>query len=144
MPRVWLRAALVTVIIGASARAQDTPAPPDDPDVESGPVTQDTLFSDPDEMTAGTNVFLDDVTVREKSGNLLRVSDGRHQLFVAPNDPSVLDFIAIGATVDVRGTLRETPSAKQAMLVYAASRAAATKMARDRFYVDAWFVSAAQ
>lgn len=144
MTRVSFCSALLALLACEDARAQNAPESPDTPDPESGPVTKDELFADPEEeMTAGTNVFLDDVKVRSKSGNLLRVGDGRHQLWVAPNDPSVLDFIAVGATVDVRGTLRETPSAKQAALIYAASGRAAARMARDRFYVDAWFVSAA-
>lgn len=140
MTRVSLCGALLALLVSEGARAQN---PPEAPDPESGPATKDELFADPEEMTAGTNVFLDDVKVRSKSGNLLRVGDGQHQLWVAPDDPSVLDFIAVGATVDVRGTLRETPSAKQAALIYAASSRAAARMARDRFYVDAWFVSAA-
>jgi hypothetical protein len=100
------------------------------------------LFDEPDEMTEGTNLRLEGAVVRAKAGILLRVSVGKHEIFVAPPDPSSLEFLAVGARVDVQGTLQRTPTAQQARLVYAMSRAEARRLAHTKFYVDAWSVSA--
>ncbi len=137
------RAAIVPVLLVAlvSEHAIAQPADDEADQEETGPVTKDELLEDPDALVPGTNVFLDDVKVRSTSGNLVRVSVGRRQLYVAPVDPSVIQFLAVGAIIDVHGTLRETPSAAQAKLTYAASRRAAARMARDPVYVDAWSVS---
>lgn len=137
------RVAIVPVLLVALASGYAIAQPADDDrdQDETGPVTKEELLEDPDALVPGTNVFLDDVKVRSTSGNLVRVSVGRRQLFVAPVDPSVIQFLAVGAIIDVHGTLRETPSAAQAKLIYAASGRAAARMARDRVYVDAWSVS---
>jgi hypothetical protein len=143
MIRPSIATAAVVVALACEVADAQPPGPAPEPAPEdSGPVTKDIVFGKPKQMTEGTNVFLDDVVVRAKSGNLLRVGEGRRSIWVAPNDPSVLDFIAVGAIVDVRGTLRETPSAPQAKLIYAARAGAAKKLARDRLFVDAWDVSA--
>lgn len=137
------RAAIGPVLLAAlvSGHAVAQPANEDLDQETTGPVTKQELLEDPEALEPGTNVFLDDVRVRSKSGNLVRVSMGRRQLYVAPVDPSVIQFLAIGAIIDVHGTLLETPSAGQAKLIYAASGRAAARMARDRVYVDAWSVS---
>jgi hypothetical protein len=98
-------------------------------------VDKQRVFADLDSMTEGTPVWLQDVVVRQKSGNALRIGDRAHELFVVPQDPSSLDFLTIGAHVDVRGTLRKTSNASQARLIYAMSSPAARRFARDRFYV---------
>lgn len=136
MLRVSMAAAALLTVSVLDVRAQDATRPED-----TGPVGKDLVFGEPDEMTAGTNVYLDDVIVRGKSGNLLRVGQGRRSIFVAPIDPSVIGFLPIGSIIDVRGTLRETPSAEQAELTYGTSDRAAERLARDRLYVDAWDVS---
>jgi len=100
------------------------------------------VFDEPDEMTEGTNVRFESAVVRAKSGLLLRVAIGKHEIFVAPPDPSSLEWIAVGAKVDVQGTLQRTPTAQQARLVYAMGPVEARRLARTRFYVDAWSVSA--
>jgi hypothetical protein len=98
-------------------------------------VDKQQLFADLDSMTEGTQVWLHDVRIVQKSGNVLKIGDRGHELFVVPVDPSSLDFLTVGAHVDVRGTLRRTPSAGQARLIYAMSSAAARRFARDRFFV---------
>jgi hypothetical protein len=98
-------------------------------------VDKQQLFAHLDSMTEGTQVWLQDVVVRQKSGNVVRIGDHRHELFVVPQDPSTLDFLTIGAHVSVRGTLRKTQPAAQARLIYAMSSPAARRFARDRFYV---------
>ena len=112
--------------------------PPD----QLSPVTNDELFGDPDEMIEGTNVHLEDLVVRAKSGLLLRAADDRHEIFVAPIDPSWLDFLTVGAHIDIRGTLRASPSARQAKLVFAMSTREAKRLARTPVYVDAWSLTA--
>lgn len=107
-------------------------------------VTAPELFARPDAMSDGTSVRLDGVVIRAKSGNVLRVSVARHEIFVAPNDPSTLNFLTIGARVDVLGTLRRAPSARQAQLVYAMGAYEARRLARTRYYVEAWSVSAVE
>ena len=100
------------------------------------------LFDEPDEMTEGTNVRFEGAVVRAKSGLLMRVAVGTHEIFVAPPDPSSLEFLAVGANVDVQGTLRRTPTAAQARLIYAMAPGEARRLARTRFYVEASAVSA--
>jgi hypothetical protein len=130
-------ASVLAVVVGATAPqrtlaelASDLAPGETDPFVD-----KQQLFADLDSMTEGTPVWLKDVVVRQKSGNVLRIGERRHELFVAPQDPSTLDFLTVGAHVDVRGTLRRTPSAPQARLIYAMSSPAARRLARDRFYV---------
>ena len=123
------RIVIAILLVTAAARAQ-----PDTTDSEPF-VSKQQLFTDPDAMTDGTQVWLQDVVVQQISGNVLRIGDRHHQLFVVPVDPSTLDFLTVGARVDVRGTLRKTPSASQARLIYAMSRSASRRFARDRLYV---------
>jgi hypothetical protein len=105
---------------------------------DEGVVEKEQLFSQLGSMTEGTQVRLEDVVIRQKSGNVMRVGDRHHhQMFVVPVDPSSLEFLTVGAHVDVLGTLRRTPSAGQARLVYAMSRGAAWQFARDRYFIDA-------
>lgn len=108
-----------------------------------GPVlTAQELFADPEAMTDGTSVRLDGAVVRAKSGLVLRVAIDKHEIFVAPIDPSSIEFLAVGARVDIQGTLHRAPSAPQARLIYAMGPAEARRLARTGFYVDAWAVSA--
>jgi hypothetical protein len=53
----------------------------------------------------------------------------------------VIESIPVGAVINVRGTLRQSPSAKQARVIFAAGRRASERLARDHIYVDAWEVS---
>lgn len=105
-----------------------------------GPATRQELIENPALIAPGTNVNLEGAIVRAASGNMLRVSVGRLELFVAPIDPSSIDFIRTGAVVDVRGTLRASPSAKQGMTTYAMNRRLAKQLESDGVYVDAWAV----
>jgi len=106
------------------------------------PMTADELFSEPDAMVDGANVQLDYAVVRAKAGNVLRVRVDHHEIFVVPDDPSLLEWITVGARVNVSGILRPTPAAKQAQLIYAMGRAEARRLARTKFYVEASSVSA--
>jgi hypothetical protein len=108
-------------------------------EVERAAATKEELFRERRELLVeGTNVYLEDMVVRAKSGVMTRVAYGKHEIFVAPIDPSELQFVAIGARVDVRGTLREAPTAPQARLAYAMSPREARRLARHRIYVRAW------
>ncbi|HVK86480.1 MAG TPA: hypothetical protein VM513_20315 [Kofleriaceae bacterium] len=131
-----LRLAVVMLVDGAAAQVEE-PAPVDSE--TQAPVDGEALFADDAELLAeGTNVHLENVVVRAKSGLMMRVAVGRHQIYVAPVDPSMLEFLAVGATVDVRGTLRRAPSAPQARLAYAMSSHEARRLARQGVYLDAW------
>jgi hypothetical protein len=99
------------------------------------------LFENPELMTDGTNVRLDQAVVRAKAGTMLRVKIDHHEIFVSPIDPSQLEFIKVGARVTIQGTLRPTPTAPQGRLTYAMGPSEAHRLARTRFYVDAWSVS---
>lgn len=145
--------AIVCCAIGSPTLAQTTPegpaAPPTTPTEEAppagGPASLSDLLENRKElMTSGTNVRLEGMVVRAKSGRTLRVRHGKQELFVIPVDPASLEFIAVGAKVDVLGTLVETPSAGQARLMYAMSAREAQRIARQRVYVDAWSVTTAR
>src|SRR5437868_3929069 len=110
-------AAAFVVALTGSAFAQ-APTPEVD---DFGPVSKQELFATPKKLIEGTDVYLARMVVRAKSGTMLRVGWGTHEIFVAPIDPSALGFVTVGATVDVRGTLAKTPSARQARLIYAMS-----------------------
>jgi hypothetical protein len=106
-------------------------------------LSADELFSDPEVMTDGLNVRLEDCVVRAKPGNMLRVRVAKHEIFVVPPDPAKLDFIAIGAHVHLQGTLRKSPSASQARLQYAMRTSDARRLARTHYYVEAWALTMA-
>ena len=97
---------------------------------------------DPQEMTDGQNVRLDEAVVRAKAGNLLRVEVNHQQIFVAPIDPSAIEHIAVGARLTIHGTLRRPPTAQQARMTYAMGATEAQRLAETPFYVEAWSVSA--
>jgi hypothetical protein len=112
--------------------------------VATTPIADAQALSPNDDLAAlepGTSVELDHAVVRGKSGNLMRVAHHRREIFVAPVDPSWLEWIAVGAVVDIRGTVREAPSASQARLVYAVDRATAARLARSHILIDAWAVT---
>lgn len=132
----------LVVIAGSERRGWSQKDPGAAPATDSPVVTKQELFAEPREMSEGTNVRLEDVVIRAKSGIVLRVADRKREIFVVPEDPSSLDFLAVGARVHVQGTLRAAPSARQAQLIYAMGPREARKLARSRFYVDAWVVSA--
>ncbi len=91
----------------------------------------------------GTNVHLEDVPVRRKAGNGLWIGySRRHQLFAVPIDPSFVEFVTVGARIDLRGTLRETPSARQATMVFALDRTSSRLIADEPLYIDAWTMAA--
>lgn len=119
--------------LAAAEAGSDTPGPV---------LTAQELFADPEAMTDGTSVRLDGAVIRAKSGLVLRVAIDKHEIFVAPIDPSSMEFLAVGARVDIQGTLHRAPSAPQARLIYAMGPAEARRLARTGFYVDAWAVSA--
>jgi hypothetical protein len=98
------------------------------------PTPDDDLSS----LEPGTTVELDHAVVRGVCGNLMRVAHKGHELFVAPEDPSWLEFVAIGAVVDIHGTLRAPPRARQAQLDYAIDRRTALRLERQRVFIDAW------
>lgn len=115
---------------------------PDTQDPAHPDVIANTIYGDSPGDLAGTEVELDDVRVRAKSGNGLWVGYTRQrQIFVLPIDPSFVEFVTVGAALDVRGTLRETPSAAQAAKTFAMGAQSARKLAGDRFYIEAWTVS---
>ncbi|MDX2091058.1 MAG: hypothetical protein SFX73_24575 [Kofleriaceae bacterium] len=123
-----------------SVAAQTEPEEP--PLADSGPASWTDLREHRQELMApGTNVYLEGMVVRGKSGRTLRVGRGKQELFVIPVDPTSVDYMAVGAKVDVRGMLVETPSAGQAKLVYAMSGREARRIARQRVIVDAWSVT---
>jgi hypothetical protein len=128
------RIVFTVLLVSAAAQAQPT-SEPESTDIDPF-VSKQQLFSQAGSaFTEGTQVWLQDVVVQQISGNVLRIRDHHHQLFVAPVDPSTLDFLRAGAHVDVRGTLRRTQGVDQARLTYAMSHAAARRFAHDRFYV---------
>jgi hypothetical protein len=133
--------AVALVAAGAHGSALSQPRSDEPPDVSV--ISADELFADPAAMEEGLNVRLDDVVVRAKSGNTLRVRAGKHEIFVVPPDPAKLDFIAVGARLHVQGTLCRSPSAPQARLEYAMRAADARRLARTRFYIAAWAVTPA-
>lgn len=136
----WMSLIVAGVIAGGArvATSQNDP----EQGSNSPVVTGEELFAEPAQMTAGTNVRLAGAVIRAKSGNVLRVAVGKHQIFVAPDDPSALEFLTIGAHINVVGTLRRTPSTGQAQKIYAMGASEARRLARTRFYVDAWSMSA--
>jgi len=105
-------------------------------------LTGEELFAYPEAMAEGVNVRLEGAVVRAKSGIVLRVAADDHEIFVAPIDPSSLEFLAVGSRINVQGTLHAVPTAKQAQLVYAMGPKEARRLARSRFYLDAWALSA--
>jgi hypothetical protein len=129
-------ALVVTLLVAATttARAQETS---DEEAAENtGPATNEEVFAKDASLEPGTNVALENVRVLGKSGNLLRVGHGRRSLFVAPMNPSLLDLIPVGAIINVRGMLREAPSATQTKVIFATSKTVARRLARQRVYVD--------
>lgn len=106
------------------------------------PLAQPQSLFDPKEMTDGQNIRMDQAVVRAKAGILLRVEVDHQQIFVAPIDPSSIEFIAIGARLSINGTLRRPPTAQQARLTYAMGPSEAQRLAQSPFYVVAWSVSA--
>lgn len=139
-----LREVLVAGVVIAGSVRMGAAQPPEPEEPDTVVVGADELFEAPEAMTEGTNVRLENVIVRAKSGNILRVRYGKHEIFVVPPDPAKLDWIAVGARIHVQGTLRKPPTAPQARLEYAMRRSEARRLARARFYVDAWSVSAAR
>jgi hypothetical protein len=138
MSKVVFAALLVMIAGTAAGQVREREARDD----ANAPATKVELFQRGSTLLIeGTNVHLEDMRVRSKSGVMMRVAYGRHEIYVAPIDPSALDFIAKGARVDVRGSLRAAPSAAQARLVYAMSAREARRLARQRVYVDAWSVN---
>jgi hypothetical protein len=114
--------------------------PPETADGELDPRTLRQIFADRDpESLVGTEVYLEDVPIRRKSGNGLWVGYGRrHLLFVAPIDPSSVEALAVGARIDVRGTLRRAPAPQQAAKIFALDAASTRRFASERLYLDAW------
>ncbi|MGE0549747.1 MAG: hypothetical protein AB7O24_29160 [Kofleriaceae bacterium] len=87
-------------------------------------------------------IHLTDIMVRAKSGNGLWVGyTAARQIFVVPIDPSFVEFVTVSAHVDIRGTVREAPSASQAARIFAMDATSSKRLGRDRFYIEAWTVS---
>jgi hypothetical protein len=110
---------------------------------EIDPRTRRQIFADQEsESLIGTEVYLEDVPIRGKSGNGLWVGyQRRHQLFVAPIDPSSVEALTVGARIDVRGTLRRAPAPRQAAKLFALDAASTRRFAGERLYLDAWSVN---
>lgn len=136
----WI--SVVVLVAGGAALAQSENG--SDQGSGSAVLTAQELFRDQRAVPDGTNVQFENAVVRAKTGIVLRVTAAKHEIFVVPADPSVLDFLTVGAHVDIQGTLRRTPSAPQARLVYAMSAREARRLAHTRFYVDASSVLAAE
>jgi hypothetical protein len=132
-----LRVTVVAAFLLAAtttARAQQTT---DEEAAENtGPATNEEVWGKDASLEPGTNVALDDVRVLGKSGNLLRVGRAGRSLFVAPMNPSLIELIPVGAIINVRGMLREAPSATQTKVIFATSKTVARRLARQRVYVD--------
>ena len=140
----WWTTVLLATLATNAPRAQPRDGSGSDQGSDQGVITAQQLFATPRAFTDGTNVRIENAVVRAKTGILLRVAAAKHEIFVAVPDPSALDFVAVGAHVAIQGTLRRTPSAPQARLVYAMSSREAHRLARTRFYVDAWSVTPAE
>lgn len=91
----------------------------------------------------GLEVHLEDVRIASKAGRGLWIEGGRgrRQVFVVPIDPSQVEMLAPGARIDVRGTLRSSPSARQAALELGVGMRAARRIAASPHYIDAWAVT---
>ncbi len=118
-------------------------AEPAEPPLEEGFASAEQVFAaNPPRSLADYEVHLEDVPVRRKSGRGLWIGySARRQVFVVPVDPSFVSFVAVGAKVDVRGTLRETPGAAQAARDFALDRASTRRLANEPLYIDAWSIS---
>jgi hypothetical protein len=127
------------------ARANPRPpeAEPEDEGGQAGFLSADRVFDEHlPRSFADWEVYLDDVPVRRKSGRGLWIGySARRQVFVVPIDPSFVSFVVVGATVDVRGTLRETPAAPQAAREFGLDRTSTRMIAREPLYIDAWSIS---
>jgi hypothetical protein len=137
---------LLAIGICASEARGDSPAPEAEPEDEGGKagfLSADQVFDkDLPRSFADWEVDLDDVPVRRKSGRGLWIGySARRQVFVVPIDPSFVSFVVVGATVDVRGTLRETPAAPQAAREFGLDRTSTKMIAREPLYIDAWSIS---
>ncbi|HSK04965.1 MAG TPA: hypothetical protein VK932_27140 [Kofleriaceae bacterium] len=119
------------------------PAEPAEPPLEEGFASAEQVFAaKPPRSLADHEVYFEDVPVRRKSGRGLWIGySARRQVFVLPVDPSFVSFVAVGAKVDVRGTLRESPAAAQAARDFALDRASARRLANAPLYIDAWSIS---
>jgi hypothetical protein len=133
---------------GPAESAQPAPAEsaqpaPAEPPLEEGFASADQVFAaKPPRSLADHEVHFEDVPVRRKSGRGLWIGySARRQVFVVPVDPSFVSFVAVGAKVDVRGTLRKSPAAAQAARDFALDRASARRLANAPLYIDAWSIS---
>jgi hypothetical protein len=87
----------------------------------------------------GMQVHLDHIRVQGKSGNGLWVGPTKgRRIFVVPVDPSFIEFVAVGAVLDIRGVLRETPAPAQARKSWAVDARTARCLAYEPVYIDAW------
>lgn len=96
------------------------------------------------EALAGQRIVLERVPVRSRAGKGLWIGDNQHtQVFVVPGDDAELPRIAAGERVDVRGTLRPTPPAKEATTRWNLDQAHATRMSQEPLYIEAAEISRA-
>jgi hypothetical protein len=140
MWRLGARATGIIAIVVNAAGAGEQNDAPTRPRVE---LSRETLFADDaGEALAGTEVVLDDVTVREKAGNGMWIGyEPGRELFAVPIDPSLLETLAVGARIDVRGTLKKALAPRQAARAFALDAAATRRYAEQRLYIDAWSIT---
>lgn len=108
-----------------------------------GFATEEQVFSN-DRSLIGRGVSLDDQRVRGKAGNGLWIGGRGRRVFVTIPDPSMLEALAVGARIDIRGELRAPLAARQAMLELATGARDARRLAASPFYIDAWSVTHAR
>ena len=141
--------ALLGVLLAIGTSSPEARANPRTPEVDpagegkAGFLSADQVFAeDLPRSFADWEVYLDDVPVRRKSGRGVWIGySNRRQVFVVPANPSFVSFVVVGATVDVRGTLRETPAAPQAARDFGLDRTSTKMIAREPLYIDAWSIS---
>jgi hypothetical protein len=121
-------ACVLFLVLGSSgiAFSEEESCPPEPPVDPQGPITR--IDGDSPSQLAGSNVHLDDIPIRGKSGNGMWVGHGERRIFIAPIDPSALEFLTVGTRVDIHGTAREAPNAAQARKVYAVDRSTARRL----------------
>jgi hypothetical protein len=126
--------ALLLVIGSSGIASSEEEIEPVDP---QAPITN--LDGDSPRRLAGSTVYLDDVPIRAKSGNGMWVGyTSQRRIFVAPIDPSSLNFVTVGTRVDIHGTAREAPNASLATKVFAVDGSTARRLGGDNLYIDAW------
>jgi hypothetical protein len=129
-----------------AADASDTTG--DDLALVREPDTSDPVMAGPEQVFSsgeshpGLLVHLVDVPIRGKAGRGVWVGyEPGEQVFVVPMDPSSVEFLAVGARIDVRGELVAAPGAEHVRRHLALDASSARRLARAPHYVQAWSVT---